>query len=190
MDTRWLFSFGWIVLGGMGSAAYYFYIKHYTRALPQNKIHETEINGHLKVKLNTDIIDISKFYNRSILFIGTLVASMLCTALTVGVHVYIDHPTSGPIVILTTFIFLLIFSPLSAVAFPIGPIITIEQLTKTKFTYDPYFIWWMYVGIILAGISINNRSVTRLLFWVFAILLIVNIGGCTIVTPTILQGLQ
>ena len=190
MDTRWLFLFGWLVLGGIGIGAYCFYLKRYMKTFPQNKIRETETNYYPKVKLEMDIIDISKFYNRAILFIGTLVASMLCTALTVGVHVYIDHPTSGPIVILTTFIFLLIFSPLSAVAFPIGPIITIEQLTKTKFTYDPYFIWWMYVGIILAGISINNRSVTRLLFWVFAILLIVNIGGCTIVTPTILQGLQ
>ena len=94
-----------------------------------------------------------------LLFIGSLIIAMFLSLLVYASYNHVTHNDFGDVA------FLLIL----ALFFPSGLPLSSE--------IGAGIYWLMYIGIMAVGIWMKNSIGSRILFWIFLLLLILNIAG-------------
>jgi len=113
---------------------------------------------------------------RALLFIGSLVIALIISAFVSGIGI---HALSG----ITAGLYLIYFpAPVVGLIFKILPELGggTESDALTLFFIITMALWLVYLGIIITGVVSKNLWVSKILFLVFAVLLILNITGCTV----------
>lgn len=134
-------------------------------------------------KSNPAFASLINFNHLSLLLI-TFGVALLITMLSVGLTYGVAFLFIGALLVL--------FSPASLPMFPGGLMAVITQ-TDSDSAFDMFpliFGWFIYFVIFLLGTFIKSRPVFTLIYLAFLILLIMNIIGCTRITPEFLSGIN
>ena len=130
---------------------------------------------------NWKLIIFTKPVNRFWLVLATFLIAMLITLMVIAVRTHFLGA-----------IFLLIVFPISILEFPTGLI----SILTGNYGYIPneviqtLFVILIYLGISSVIIFTVNERVSRILYLLLALLLILNIVGCSISAPIRMSGIN
>ena len=126
-------------------------------------------------------IDFDKRLLKLTLFLGTYILAMFVTLIVIGIR-------TSPILAF----YLVVFFPFSIIEFPTGLISILTQ----QFGYIPneipltLIVVLGYLSVSLLAIFTKSKWVFRFFYFVFIILLIMNIAGCSISAPISMSNIN
>lgn len=134
----------------------------------------------MHIELPRTIKNLPQPQQRLVLFSVTFIVALIAILIVVGIRM---HPVIS--------VMLVVFGPLTVLAFPSGLITFFVQMgvpiqNESNLWFVPFLL---YLGVLLPAILIKNKWVFRVMYLIFIILMVMNVVGCSVSAPDAIMKL-
>lgn len=134
----------------------------------------------MHIELPRAVKNLHQPQQRLVLFSVTFIVALIAILIVVGIRM---HPVIS--------VMLVVFGPLTVLAFPSGLITFFVQMgvpiqNESNLWFVPFLI---YLGVLFPAILIKNKWVFRVMYLIFIILMVMNVVGCSVSAPDAIMKL-